>query len=69
MKPTTEGRRIPSAPLPPLTIQVISGCPLPPEQIWMSLAPTQQQAVFQVLIRVCQQLVRSSNTGVRHEGD
>jgi hypothetical protein len=69
MKPIIEGQKIQFTPRPPLTPQAISEYPTAPEQIWMSLAPAQQQEVIQVLIRVCQQLVRNNYTGVRHECD
>ena len=37
--------------------------PLRPEQIWNALSPQQQRGVFQILVGVCQELLRRQTPG------
>jgi hypothetical protein len=58
--------QLPSVP-PPVTRQVKNENPILTEQLWRVLGPSQQQAVLQVLTRVCQELAQSQGAGVPHE--
>lgn len=56
MKDTHVGGRTVSQSVPSSSSPATGECPTTPEQIWGWLTPSQQQRVFQAVVRVCHQM-------------
>lgn len=56
MKGTTAGYTTASQPMFSPATHAIGEFLTAPEEIWRELTPTQQQRVFQVVVRVCHQM-------------
>jgi hypothetical protein len=67
MKNTNAGDTTVSHPVLSPSSRATGECPTAPEQIWGWLTPSQQQRVFQVVVRVCHQMVVDCHQEVCHE--
>lgn len=66
MNQATSRKAVSSSPVLPV-MRGTSGAPeIPPQQIWMLLRPSQQQAVFLTVVQVCRHL---TNSRVEEVGD
>jgi hypothetical protein len=67
MKDTTAGYMTVSQPVLSPPTHATGEFPTAPEQIWRWLTPTQQQRVFQVVVRVCHQMAVDCHLEVHDE--